>query len=315
MLRTTALRKIFITTLTMFILLVVFSIPNAENSNILKTNLEIDATGGLSTNSIYLLNKDGYLVKSKIVLDTSDKKEQIAKIINNLIIREDSKFSNGLMATIPENTKIREIIYANEIVTIDFSKDFLKVDVSHEKQMITSIVYSIIELGEVKGVSFLVEGESLLEYPNTHEKLPSVLDKSIGINKKYVVNSRDNISKVVVYYLEDIDDSIYYVPVTKYINDDRDKIKIIVEELSTNYIYENNLMSFLDSKAKLLDYREENNTLILNFNDYLFDYNDKVLEEVLYSISYSVFDNYEVDMVMFEVNNKEVEQISRYDIK
>ncbi len=315
MLRTTALRKIFITTLTMFILLVVFSIPNAENSNILKTNLEIDATGGLSTNSIYLLNKDGYLVKSKIVLDTSDKKEQIAKIINNLIIREDSKFSNGLMATIPENTKIREIIYANEIVTIDFSKDFLKVDVSHEKQMITSIVYSIIELGEVKGVSFLVEGESLLEYPNTHEKLPSVLDKGIGINKKYVVNSRDNISKVVVYYLEDIDDSIYYVPVTKYINDDRDKIKIIVEELSTNYIYENNLMSFLDSKAKLLDYREENNTLILNFNDYLFDYNDKVLEEVLYSISYSVFDNYEVDMVMFEVNNKEVEQISRYDIK
>ena len=261
------------------------------------------------------MNKDGYLVKSKIVLDTSDKKEQIAKIINNLIIREDSKFSNGLMATIPENTKIREIIYANEIVTIDFSKDFLKVDVSHEKQMITSIVYSIIELGEVKGVSFLVEGESLLEYPNTHEKLPSVLDKGIGINKKYVVNSRDNISKVVVYYLEDIDDSIYYVPVTKYINDDRDKIKIIVEELSTNYIYENNLMSFLDSKAKLLDYREENNTLILNFNDYLFDYNDKVLEEVLYSISYSVFDNYEVDMVMFEVNNKEVEQISRYDIK
>ena len=55
--------------------------------------------------------------------------------------------------------------------------------------------------------------------------------------------------------------------------------------------------------------------MVLNFNDYLFDYNDKVLEEVLYSISYSVFDNYDVDMVMFEVNNKEVEHISRYDIQ
>lgn len=51
--------------------------------------------------------------------------------------------------------------------------------------------------------------------------------------------------------------------------------------------------------------------LFLNFNDYLFDSDNKVLEEVIYSIAYSVFDNYDVSMVMFEVNNQYVEQISR----
>ncbi len=314
MIRTTALRKIFITTLTMFILLTIYTIPTAEDSNVLRTNLEIEEVTSLSTNSIYLLNKDGYLVKSRIILDSLDKEECIAKILNNLIKRDDSKFSSELSATIPEGTKVKEIIYGNKLVTIDFSKEFLKVDVAYEKQMISSIVYSIMDLGEITGVSILVEGENLSEYPNTHEKLPNVLDKNIGINKQYLVNSRNNISKVVIYYLEDIDNEIYYVPVTKYVNDDRDKIKIIVEELASNYIYENNLMSFLNSKVELLDYKEENNSLVLNFNDYLFDHSDKVLEEVIYSISYSVFDNYEVDMVMFEVDGSNVKQIAKTDL-
>ena len=315
MFRTTALRKIFTTTLTMFILLALYTIPTTEESNVLKTNLEIEEVTSLSTNSIYLLNNNGYLVKTKILIDTDDKKEAVYKILSNLIKQENSKFPNSLSATIPEGTKINEIIYANNIITIDLSKEILSIDVSYEEQMIASIVYSITELKDVKGVTILVDGENLSEYPNTHEKLDLVLDRSIGINKRYSVTSRNNISKVVIYYLENIEDEIYYVPVTKYLNDDRDKIKIILEDLSTNYIYENNLMSFLNSKVKLLDYKEENDMLVLNFNDYLFDHSDKILEEVIYSISYSVFDNYNVNMVMFEVNNEEVKHISREDLQ
>ena len=158
--------------------------------------------------------------------------------------------------TIPSETTVQEVIVNKDIVTIDFSKEILKVQESLEKQMITSIVYSLLELKDLKGVIILVNGNTLLEYPNSKEKLPSILDKKIGINNKYLLTSRDNISKVVIYYLEDIEENLYYVPVTKYINDNRDKIKIIIEELTTNYIYEPNLMSFLDNKVELLDYHE-----------------------------------------------------------
>lgn len=180
--------------------------------------------------------------------------------------------------------------------------------------MLQSIVYSVLDISGIKGVSILVDGVNYSKSPNTNEEYPLVLDKSIGINEKYDLLSRDNISSVVVYYLESIDDSLYYVPVTKYVNDDRDKIRIIVEELTTSYIYEENLMSFLNSKTKLIDYHEENDILVLNFNEYLFDSNDKVLEEVIYSIGYSVFDNYNVNMVMFEVNNEKVSHISREEL-
>ena len=113
------------------------------------------------------------------------------------------------------------------------------------------------------------------------------------------------------YMLENINDNLYYVPVTKYVNDDREKVNIIVEELATSYIYESNLMSFLNSNVSLLGYEEKNDIMFLNFNDYLFDGNDKVLEEVLYSIAYSVFDNYDVSMVSFLVNGEIISHIDK----
>ena len=177
--------------------------------------------------------------------------------------------------------------------------------------MITSIVYSVMDLDDYLGVSILVEGKSLEEYPNSKEKINKILDKSIGINKSFNITSLNDINKVVIYYLENINDNLYYVPVTKYVNDDREKVNIIVEELATSYIYESNLMSFLNSNVSLLGYEEKNDIMFLNFNDYLFDGNDKVLEEVLYSIAYSVFDNYDVSMVSFLVNGEIISHIDK----
>lgn len=314
MIRTKAIRKMFITTLTLFILLTVYLIPKTESENVLKTNLEMANNTNIGTNIIYLLNDNNYLVKTKILLSSTKKEEQIKEILTNLIKSDNQKFPSNLKSTIPENTIVREIIYNNKIVTINFSKQILKVEKEKEKQMISSIVYSIIDLKEIDGVSILVEGESLTEYPNSHEKIDTILDKKIGINKEYNIKSRENIEKVVIYYLEKIDNSIYYVPVTKYLNDSREKVEIIVDELSSSYIYEPNLMSFLNNNTKLLSYEEKENVMFLNFNKYLFGDNDKLLEEVAYTIAYSVFDNYDVNVVFFEVDNKEVGQITINDL-
>lgn len=314
MLRTKALRKIFITTLSMFIILTVFSLPTFSKEATLRTNLEVQTPSTLKTNYIYLLNKDNYLVRTSIFIESQKEEEVIFEILNNLIDKNNNKIPTGLKGLIPDKTTIKEIIVNNGIATINFSKEFLTVKKDIEKQMFTSIVYSLLELKNIKGVMLLVEGTTITNYPNSQEKLPAILDKKIGINNNYLLTSRENISKVVVYYLEDIEDTLYYVPVTKYLNDDRDKIKIIIEELTTSYIYEPNLMSFLDNKVELLNYYEENDVLFLNFNNYLYNNDDKILEEVLYSIAYSVFDNYNVNMVMFEVNDKKVKYISRSEI-
>ena len=315
MLKTKAIRKIFITTLSLFILLVVYSIPNTLNNNVLKTNLELETTTGLYTNNIYLLNSDNYLVKNKIILDSNNLEDKIKKIISNLTISNNTKFSNGLKSYIPKNTRLLNINKNNKIITLNFSKEFLNVKVTNEKQVISGLVYSILDLDEIEGISILIENSPLENYPNTNEELPSILDKSIGINKEYNLSSRKNISKTIVYYIDRIGEYNYYVPVTKYLNDDRDKIKIIVDELTTSYIYENNLMSFLNGNAKLIDYKEQENIMVLNFNNYLYDNKKNILDEVLYSLSYSVFDNYDVNQVILQVNGKNIKSIGRNDLK
>ena len=54
--------------------------------------------------------------------------------------------------------------------------------------------------------------------------------------------------------MEEIDKNKYFVPVTSYINDDEEKVKIIIENLSSKYIYEPNLISLLNSNTELLNY-------------------------------------------------------------
>ncbi len=315
MLRRKALKKIFITTLTAFIIMVISVFPTKFNEETLNTSLEVEYLTGLGTNTIYLLKEDNYLVKTKIFLDSTDKIEQVRCLLDNLIIKDTANFLSGLYATIPANVHVNNILYEDKIMIVDFSKEILAVSKEEEKNMITSIVYSIMDLKDIEGVKILVDGQRLEEYPNSKEPLKEILTKDIGINERSDLKSRHNINKVVVYYLEDIDDNLYYVPVTKYVNDDRDKINIIIDELTTSYIYEPNLMSFLNSKAKLSSFEEKENVMFLNFNNLLMDKDKKIQEEVKNSVAYSVFDNYDVGSVIFMVDDELIDEVSRKSLE
>ena len=72
-------------------------------------------------------------------------------------------------------------------------------------------------------------------------------------------------------------------------------------------------MSFLNSNAKLNSYSEKENVFFLDFNTNLYDSKDKVLEEVIYSISYSIFDNYDVGSIVFSVDGKNIKTVSLMD--
>ena len=67
-------------------------------------------------------------------------------------------------------------------------------------------------------------------------------------------------------------------------------------------------MSYVNANVSLIDYSIDQDTLKLNFNDSIFSdsTSENILEEVVYTISLSVFDNYPVQEVVFLVNNEEI---------
>ena len=116
------------------------------------------------------------------------------------------------------------------------------------------------------------------------------------------------------YYLENIDHVNYYVPVTRYVNDSRDKVKIIVDNLTTRYIYEPNLISPLKNTTTLKEYNIEENVMFLDFDQNIYSDKQVLKEEVLNLVSYSIFDNYDIESIVLSVEGKNIKQIKRSEL-
>ena len=302
------LNKIALTSLALILFLLFLLFPKDKEYHLeLNTKNNVEYVSNNLIHSIYLLDKDNYLGRASILLKGKTIQEKIKEIVDILIIdgKRESMVPSGFRAIIPSDTKVNSVTIEEGIVYCDFSKEFMDVDIKMEEKIVEAIVYSLTSQSEVKGVSILLDGKPFVILPKSGKRIAEILDRSYGINKSYDINRTSNIADVTIYYLNKYNDNYYYVPVTKYINTTQDKIKIIVEELTSGPIYETNLISFLNANAKLLNYQQTETDLTLHFNNYLFDDMEKqnLLEEVIYSIALSVYDNYDVGKVVFLVDN------------
>ena len=310
MLKRMILKKITITALTLFILLLIYLMPTNKinNRNLdVKQNLEYTYTNDLET--IYLLDYNDYVARTFIKgCSCSSAVDKASDLLQGLIVegKKSNIIPNGFKAIIPSGTRVLALNLDKGVLTIDFSKEILEINKKYEEKMLESLIYTLTSINGIDSVKILVEGEELKQLPNSNKQLPSLLDRDYGINKVYNLTGTNNIDSYTVFYVNEFND---YVPVTKYINNDKlDKIKIIIEELTSNPVYESNLMSFLNVNTKLLDYEIKDDVIKLNFNNLILSdiTGNSILEEVIYTISLSVSNEIDVKEVVFMVENEEI---------
>ncbi|MBQ2946425.1 MAG: GerMN domain-containing protein [Bacilli bacterium] len=310
MLKKFYLKKLLVCGMAIFTILLIYVIPANEDEK-LKISEEVEYVNkDLDTSTIFLDDSNNYLGMTKIITNSKDTVSKAKELLEALIIdgtKQDS-IPNGFKALIPSNTKIRSLTYDNKVIKVDFSSDLMNTNIENEEKIIEAIVYTLTSIEDVEFVIIYIEGELLTTLPQSKITLPSTLDRSFGINKEYNLNSTKDINKTTIYYISEFNDNQYYVPVTKVTNDERSKIEIIVDELSSSNVYKTNLMSYLNSNTKLLSVNENENELVVNFNSGIFnDINtEEILEEVIYTISMSINDNYSVNSVVFNVEDKEI---------
>lgn len=313
MLKKISIRKLIISFSALFTLFLIYLIPNNENDKNKLEDIpqELEyVNNDLVTSSIFLLDSYNMLGKTEVPVSSKDI-ESLAKELLEVLINggaNEDRIPNGFKSILPSDTKILSLKYDKDLIKVDFSKELLNTSKEMEEKVVEAIIYTLTSINGVNKVIIYVDGNILTKLPQTKINLPSTLDRSFGINKEYDINSIKDINQVTIYYVNKNNDNYYYVPVTKYLNDDRDKIKIVIDELSGNSIYNTNLMSFLNSNAELISSEKKDDLMHLNFNEYIFsDIEEKnILEEVIYTISLSVCDNYEVKGVVFNVENEEI---------
>ena len=321
MLKRMSIRKIAVASFTMFVLLIMYLIPS--NDNDMELELKTDSIEYVYPNNlavIYLLDSNDYVARTLITSCNCDTKDKAKDLLEGLIIdgKKSNIIPNGFRSIIPSGTSINDITLENNILTIDFSKELLEINNLYEEKMIESIIFTLTNIDGIDKVIIKVEGELLERLPYSKKILPTVLDKDFGINKSYELVSINDIESYTLYYVNEYNENYYYVPVTKYINNNsQDKIKVIIEELSTSPIYESNLMSFLNISTKLLNYELNDNKLKLNFNNMILSdiTTNNILEEVIYTVGLSMNDNLGVEEVVFMVENEEIYKFSSKTIE
>lgn len=286
MLKKNALRRICISTFSLFIVLLLCIFPNNETSY----PEEIISINEL-TMPLYIKDQNGYVARTNII----KKKDNDIEYIINLLTKK-SLYENYLPVNfeplIPENTKLLNYSLNDKVLKLNFSKEFLLVKENDEEKMIESLIYSLCELENIDKILIYVENEKLNELPNSKVKLPVSLDKSYGINKVYDIKSYKNVTKTTIYYASKTDDLTYYIPITKITNNDANAVEIIVNELKTSPIYESNLISFLNASYELKNYEIMENSVNMSFdNKMLLNLNDEnITEKVKYTLALSIRD-------------------------
>ena len=295
MLREKILRKIYFTTLIVFVLFVTSSFTINKSVVNIKTEYETKLS------SIYLLDNNNYLLKVDISVKDNFI-DNIPIIINSL--KEGRKHYSGLRGIIPYNTKINSFSLDDKVLNIDFSKDFLDINNELLEKEIESIVYSFVNFDEIDGVRISINKKPLKDLIKSIIVIDDILNKDFGINKEYSINSTNNIQKIVLYYYEEKDNNKYYVPVTKYISSKDDKIKIIIDNLKSNYLVKTNLMSYINEKVSIKSYENLNNTVTISFDSIMDISLTEPMEEVIYTISNSIIDSNIATKVIFMQNDR-----------
>lgn len=309
MLKMSSIRRIIIASFALIIVIVsLYLFPKKELNTLHKNGYK-----RVLTSSIYLIDKNDYVARTNINVD-SKSKEGIAIELINALINGSSKnkyLPDGFKSYIPVETKINKISINGDLIIIDFNEKILNIKTNEEK-MIESIVYTLTEIDGINRVQILINGEILTKLPISGKHLPSILDRSIGINKLVKTNSFKHTQDVTTYFINTSANNTYYIPVTIITDDPREKIEIIIKELESKDNIDSNLSTYISAGTVLENYHILENEFNMEFNSLIFNGLNDISEEVIYGLALSIKDNYDINKISIDVNSK---QIKSYVLK
>lgn len=188
-----------------------------------------------------------------------------AKIAVQELLKGPNK--EGLKSAIPKNTELLDIKVQNELVKVNFSKEFFELnDISSKNLAIISVVNTLTDLPDIDKVSIMLEGKDLLS--SDGKPYGPLTRKSLNkIDKKKPKKQQTSNIDVIVYFSDE--EAMYLVPETRKIEvKESDKIyleKMIVEELLKGPKIETHFDT-IPKDTKLLSIKVDDKTAYVDFS-------------------------------------------------
>ena len=299
MIKNITFKRLCITTLLLLVSVIIYNYPEELTKHISEEQIVVKRT-------IYLIDADDFIAMSEYSSKVNTSLDRVKEIITTLTIGSGATINGDLQPILPKDTKLLEASLQEGLLKVNFNKTLLTISKELEEKMLESLIFSLTSIEEVEKVMIFVEGNHLEELPHSHKKLDLYLDRSYGINKIDDITTFYDTKRVTLYYQK----KNYYVPVSLLVNDENDKVNIIINRLKGNSLNYSNLSTQLNYQLELTNYSINENDITLSFNDVLLDsvYDGVLKEEVKYAIFYSLHDTLGIKDVSFYAEDVLIDQ-------
>lgn len=186
-----------------------------------KNNNENDIIVEVVTNKInrriYLISNDDLTIPLTVEKEKKETLQEEIYDVFNLLKMSSKAASTYIKGFINDKTKLNSFTLENQILTLDFSKEFLDYGSINESRILEALTLSFVQFDEIEGVTLLVDGDKINHLPHQNVKIDEVLTLKKGINN--IIQSpleMINKEKTIVFYEKEYDSNTFLVPLSLY---------------------------------------------------------------------------------------------------
>jgi len=218
---------------------------------------------------VYALHESGYVVKTYARIDPDS--SLVESIFESLLVGSGNLEGN-VVGLIPASAELLDYDIADSVLTMNVSESFLYYLPRDERNLLSSLVFSMTELADVQRIDFQVEGAPVTNL-NSSLNVDRGLTRAMGINLEMGTSRPNDAAMITLYFLTDDSDNAHLVPVTRLVSRDVDVFSYAVSSLIMGPIGEHYISVFNHRTTLLEEPVLANGTLTLNFSSDLF-YNE-----------------------------------------
>ena len=215
---------------------------------------------------VYALHDSGYIVKTEanVASGMSDVESIFSGIQNG-----SDRLQSNVDGLIPQSALLRGYVVDNDSLTLDLSESFLYYRTSVEKDLLSSLVWSLTELPEIDRVHFQIEGEPVNNL-NGGIDVGRGLTRQMGINLEVGVPRVLDAQMMMLYFFTDDTENAMLVPVTRLVSPEVESFEYAVSSLVRGPLG-GSYISVFNHEATLLEQPQvEEGIMTLNFSSELF---------------------------------------------
>ncbi len=230
--------------------------------------------GVLSFKVYFMEGKNQYLLPITILKPWTEgvARAALEKLIKGPSPAEEMRF--GISTTLPPQTNIVGINIRGGLCRVDFSSAFLDYDPGLEREVLGSVIYTLLQFDTVNEVEIVVEGNPVEVFPGgTPGK--GTFDQSYSLNLE-VAEGVDDLAHGRQHRLFFCallgENRIFYVPVTRVLAEGEEHIETTVEELLKGPRSGSGLFSELPADMQLKNFSLQGGVLAVDFSRDLLNY-------------------------------------------